>query len=110
MTEEERVKIKDHIRNELSALEKSIQTLTGLLINEEVQSDANDWFTTKESNPSKEINELALAKAKQKMVMLRNALQRVDSPLYGICAKCGNPIPYERLSVISTATRCLACG
>lgn len=35
--------------------EKSINTGSELL-NGEVQSDANDWFTSKESNPSKEIN------------------------------------------------------
>jgi hypothetical protein len=59
MTQEERDRIKDQINYEISVLEKSINTLSELL-NGEVQSDANDWFTSKESNPSKEINELAL--------------------------------------------------
>jgi hypothetical protein len=59
MTQEERARIKDQIRNEISTLERSITTLSEL-INGEVQSDANDWFTSKESNPSKEINEMAV--------------------------------------------------
>ena len=54
MTQEERERIRDLINHEISILEKSINTLSEL-INSEVQSDANDWFTSKESNPSKEI-------------------------------------------------------
>jgi hypothetical protein len=61
MTQEERNIIRDQIGREISILEKSINTLSEL-IRGEVQSDANDWFTSRESNPSKEINELAMEK------------------------------------------------
>jgi DnaK suppressor protein len=108
MTQEEKDWIKDQINHETSILEKSINILSEL-INGEVQSDANDWFTTKESNPSKEINELALEKAKQRIVILRNVLSRVDTPAYGICVKCNKPIPFERLKAIPSTTRCLSC-
>jgi DnaK suppressor protein len=109
MTEEEKDRIKEQIKREISVLEKSISTLSELM-NGEVQSDANDWFTSKESNPSKEINELALEKAKRRIVMLRNVLLRVDSPAYGICINCNKPIPFERLRAVPSATRCLSCG
>ena len=109
MTQEERDKIRDQINNEISVLEKSIDTLFDL-INMEVQSDVNDWFTSKESNPSKEINELALEKAKQRIVVLRNVLLRVDTPSFGICIKCNKPIPFERLKAIPSTTRCLSCS
>jgi DnaK suppressor protein len=109
MTQEERDRIKDQINYEISVLEKSIDTLSELL-NGEVQSDANDWFTSKESNPSKEINELALEKAKQRIVILQNVLSRVDTPSYGICVKCNKPIPFERLKAIPSSIRCISCG
>jgi DnaK suppressor protein len=109
MTQVERDSIKEQISHEISVLEKSINTFSEL-INGEVQSDVNDWFTSKESNPSKEINELALEKAKQRIVILRNVLLRIDSPSYGICIKCNKPIPFERLKAIPSATCCLSCG
>jgi DnaK suppressor protein len=109
MTQKERHEIKGQIEREISILEKSISTLTEL-IDEEVQSDANDWFTTKESNPSKEINEQALNKAKQRVFALRNLLLNVESPTFGICTKCDKPIPFERLKAVPTANRCLSCG
>lgn len=109
MTKEEKDNIRNRINHEISVLEKSVNTLSELLTGE-VQSDANDWFTSKESNPSKEINEMALEKAKQRIVILRNVLLRIDTPEYGICIKCHKPIPYERLKAIPSATQCLSCG
>jgi len=109
MTQEERDDIRNHINTEIATLEESIITLTEL-INSEVQSDANDWFSSKESNASKEINELALEKARQKIVTLRNVLDKIDTPGYGICIKCKNPIPFARLRAVPTATRCISCG
>ncbi len=108
MTQEERDAIRDHIRNEISILEGSVITLTEL-ISSEVQSDANDWFTSKESNPSKEINELALEKARQRIIILNDVLRRIDSPEYGICIKCKKPIPFERMKAIPSTTRCISC-
>jgi DnaK suppressor protein len=109
MTKEEKDDIKNHIKNEISTLEKSIFTLNEL-INSEVQSDANDWFSSKDSNPSKEINVLALEKARQRIVILSDTLRRVDTSGYGICIKCNNPIPFERLKAVPSATRCISCG
>ncbi len=108
MTLEEKEILRDRIIQEISALEKSISTLSEL-ISGELQSDANDWFTTKENNPSKEINILALEKGKQKIVLLRSVLSRINTPEYGICVKCNKPIPFERLKAVPSATRCLSC-
>jgi RNA polymerase-binding protein DksA len=37
------------------------------------------------------------------------ALGRLHEPDYGICEDCGSDIPFSRLSVSPTATRCVAC-
>lgn len=109
MTQKERDTIRGQLNHEISVLEKSIETLSELNSGE-VQSDANDWFTSKESNPSREINEMALEKARQRIFILRNVLARVDLPSYGICTRCNRPIPFERLKAIPYATRCLSCS
>jgi DnaK suppressor protein len=109
MTQEERDRIRIHINKEISNLEKSIHTLTELL-EPEVQSDANDWFSSKESNPSKEINDMAFEKTRQKIITLRNVLTRVDTPGFRICTRCNKPIPFERMKAIPSTTRCISCG
>ena len=41
---------------------------------------------------------------------ITDALERIDQGTYGICAACGNPIPYGRLLVFPEARMCASCG
>lgn len=109
MSREEREEIRTHIINEIAALERSVGTISDLL-ESEVQPDNSEWYTSMESNPSKEVNELALEKAKQRIMILKEVLGRVDSPGFGICVRCNNPIPFNRMKAVPTATRCVSCG
>lgn len=108
MTSTQREEIRARVEEEIKTLRESIVTLTDLT-DEEIQTDANDWFTTKE-NQGKDINELALAKAKRRLKVLNNVLNRIDKADFGICTMCKKPIPFERLKAVPTTTRCMACG
>lgn len=37
------------------------------------------------------------------------ALRRIQTPAYGLCAGCEAPIPFERLKIEPWALRCVAC-
>ena len=108
MNAEEKSEIRKRVEQEIQTLRESIDTLTELVSDDEVQSDANDWFTSKE-NTGKEFNEQALSKAKQRLKVLDDVLKRIDSPSYGVCTRCHKAIPLERLKAVPTATRCINC-
>ncbi|WP_434970361.1 TraR/DksA family transcriptional regulator [Microbacterium sp. bgisy207] len=38
------------------------------------------------------------------------ALARLDAGTYGICARCGSPIPAARLEALPMATMCVPCA
>ena len=38
------------------------------------------------------------------------ALERLAAGEYGLCTRCGEPIPYGRLLVMPEATHCLGCS
>lgn len=38
------------------------------------------------------------------------ALQRMDEGRYGVCVRCGGPIPFARLTVLPETQHCLGCG
>lgn len=38
------------------------------------------------------------------------ALARLDDGSYGVCERCGEPIPIERLRARPTARRCVGCA
>lgn len=108
MTAKERQEIKERVEKEIQTLKRSIAMLLDLT-ETDVQSDANDWFSSKESNPGKAINEQALGKAKQRLLILQDVLKRIDSPGFGICYVCKKPIPAKRLKAVPTAIRCISC-
>jgi len=40
---------------------------------------------------------------------IESALKKISQGRYGICEKCGKPIPNERLQAFPTAKSCLEC-
>lgn len=50
-----------------------------------------------------------LAATHQRIAELRAALARHDEGAYGICERCGRPIPPERLEIRPDARTCVSC-
>lgn len=47
--------------------------------------------------------------AGERLRAVEEALGSVDAGRYGVCERCGEPIPAGRLEVRPTATRCVGC-
>ncbi len=58
---------------------------------------------------SKSVNEELLRSSERRLQLLERALQRADSPQFGLCTRCGKPIPLGRLEVMPESTRCAGC-
>jgi DnaK suppressor protein len=108
MTSKEKNEIRRIILEEIQSIEKTILELEELT-KPQPQSDANDWFTSKESNSGKEINEKALEKNRIKRSQLQQTLTRINNPDFGICVRCKQPIPYARIEVLPATERCVHC-
>ncbi len=108
MTPKQKNEIRDIILEEIKSIEKTILELEELT-KPQPQSDANDWFTSKESNSGKEFNEKALVKNRIKRSQLYQTLTRINGPNFGICVRCKQPIPYARIEVMPETERCVQC-
>src|SRR5690242_13560662 len=51
-----------------------------------------------------------LAAARERIAEVDDALRRVDAATYGVCERCGQPIPEERLAVRPFARCCVSCA
>ena len=45
-----------------------------------------------------------------RLVEVDRALLRMEQGTYGICVRCGQPIPHERLLARPSADRCVTCA
>ncbi|MEU2204184.1 TraR/DksA C4-type zinc finger protein [Microbacterium oleivorans] len=50
------------------------------------------------------------ASTRDELTQVATALARVDAGTYGVCERCGRPIPEARLEVRPQATMCVACA
>ena len=57
----------------------------------------------------REVDESLEENAEQLVHEIDTALTRIDEGTYGTCARCGGPIPEERLAAVPYATLCLDC-
>ena len=59
---------------------------------------------------NKSVAEATLRSARRKLSSLNIALNKIDSPDFGICSRCKRPIPAARLMYLPQSTRCVNCA
>ncbi len=47
--------------------------------------------------------------ARQALAEVQAAQQRLDDGTYGVCVRCGDPLPSEVLEVLPAAAQCVTC-
>lgn len=57
----------------------------------------------------REVDESLGANAGQLVREIDRALAKIDDGTYGLCARCGQQIPEERLEAVPYATLCVSC-
>lgn len=58
---------------------------------------------------NKSVNDAALRKAEAKLNNLKIAKGRVDDSDFGICVRCRQPIPIERILLMPQVISCVRC-
>lgn len=59
---------------------------------------------------NKSITESALRQAENKLIKLRQALEKVGTKDFGICIKCKQPIPLGRILLMPESSKCVNCA
>ena len=59
---------------------------------------------------NKSVNEAALRQAEKQRQGLDRALHRLDDDRFGLCTRCGEPIPTGRLLLMPGALTCVRCA
>jgi len=98
-SDEERLEV------EISAAEEEI----GHLLREGGEGAGHDQADVG-SNTFERDHEMSMAKnARDNLVLVKDAIARIDDGTYGVCESCGEPIGKMRLQAFPRATLCMEC-
>ena len=56
------------------------------------------------------VNEATLRQSENQLVLLRQALSKIETEEYGICRICESPIPIGRMIAMPESDKCLSCA
>lgn len=59
---------------------------------------------------NKSVVEAALRKAEEKFNKLKLVLDKVNDAEFGLCMRCGNPIPIGRILLMPQSRNCVRCA
>ncbi len=59
---------------------------------------------------NKSVVDAALRSAKEKLSALKSMLNKIDDDDFGLCDRCGNPIPEKRLILMPQSKFCVRCA
>ena len=109
MTTEERLQLKDKIKE---TIEKTEADIVQLEANTQPIAPENSIgrISRMDAINNKSVAEASLRSARRKLAKLKMALTKIDAPEFGICTRCKRPIPPARLMYMPESTRCVHCA
>jgi len=101
--------IKQKILEEISKTEKLIVEYKELT-KPVAPDDAIGRISRMDAINNKSVTEASLRQAENKLLSLQRVLSRVGTPEFGICIKCGKPIPATRILYRPESLSCVNCA
>ena len=109
LSKEEKDKIKAAIEKKAHELDQRIAEYRELT-KPIPPSDAIGRVSRMDAIDNKSVNEAALRQVEKQRQGLDRALRRFDDDRFGLCARCGQPIPTGRLLLMPGAISCVRCA
>ena len=109
MTKNEKEQIREKIQNDITELNREIEQLENLTA-PIAPDNAIGRITRMEAINSRSVNEASLNKARLKRRQLEEMGVAINKSDYGLCSKCKDPIPFERLLWLPESDRCVKCA
>jgi DnaK suppressor protein len=109
MTQKEKDTLKKKIESDIIATEDQIA-----ILEEKVKPIAPDCslgrLTRLEAMGEQDVNNKILDESRVKLTRLKNAISRIDKPMFGLCIECEEAIGFGHMSIRPESVRCVECA
>ncbi|MBT6796014.1 hypothetical protein HOA97_03665 [bacterium] len=106
------VKFKNEIKKMLNGMSDEILKDIAKIIKTEsnhLKHDVGDFYDNASNDRERDLSLSLNQRDRQKLVMIEDALKRIESASYGRCPACQEPIDENRLRVMPFTRYCLSC-
>ena len=109
MTEQQRIEVKKAIEDSICSTKKDIK---GLKEATKPISPENSIgrVSRMDAINNKSVNEAALRSAINRLALLETALERIEREDFGLCVRCKNMIPTQRILLMPQSSLCVYCA
>jgi len=108
VSEDDKKEVHRKIIEEVESIKENILTL-GKMSKPVSPDNAIGRLTRMEAINAKSINDANIRTAKNRLMNLEKALERVEYPDFGMCRLCEEPIPLKRLMILPESNVCVQC-
>ncbi len=105
----EKAEIKTLVNKEIEQTQKIIKEYEEL-VKPEAPDVAIGRVSRMDAINNRSVVEASLRQAREKLDKLNYVLTKVDKPDFGLCMRCGNPIPIGRIIIRPESVNCVNCA
>ena len=109
MNKQERNKAKESIKKSIEETQKVISDLKELT-KPIFPENAIGRVSRMDAINNRGVSVAALTNAINKLTLLESALQRINHKDFGLCIRCKNEIPIQRILLMPQSNRCVHCA
>lgn len=109
MDEEQKTKLRVRIENEIALCNENISRLE-VSVSPIAPDNAVGRLSHMGGIIDQSVSNAMLDQNRDKLVMIEQALKKIDQPGFGKCVACGSDIPIERIMAIPECIRCVRCA
>ena len=95
----EEIKIQEHLIDSLKKTSKPVSP-----------DNAIGRLTRMDAISSQGVSEASLNASRNKLNKLKKVMSKIDVPDFGICVRCSNVIPHQRIILIPESVLCVDCA
>ena len=110
LTEAQIAELRDELEGQLAQLGKSMIVTDEALRTVELDQSAVGRLSRMDSLQNQSIAKSLRGRESLRLVLIQDAIRRLDEGTYGVCTVCGAGVAFGRLFVFPESPTCAPCG
>jgi DnaK suppressor protein len=110
LTHEQLAELRSELERELARIERSMEASREAAKPVQLDQTSVGRLSRMDAIQNQHMSAELHNREESRHALILDAIDRMDKDAYGLCVRCGQPIPFGRLIVLPEARTCTGCG